>query len=114
VLHNYGNPKAPSTPEFIAWPAKGYVVYPMLFSRWSFGIPGANLSNATIAMTGPNGPVTLTPETYATGYGDNTLVWVPQITPSTTSDTKYTVTISNAIVSGSAQNYTYDVTVVNP
>jgi hypothetical protein len=113
VIHNYGNPKAPSTPKFISWPPKGYVVKTLVFPRWSFSIPDADLSNAIITMTNNKNNVTLSKEPYQNGYGDNTVVWVPQITSSTT-DVKYTVTITNVLVGGIAKSYTYDVTAINP
>ncbi len=113
VIHNYGNPKAPSTPEFISWPPKGYVLKNLVFPRWSFSIPNADLSNATVTMTSNSNDIMLSKEPYQNGYGDNTVVWVPQITSSTT-DTKYTVTVGNVIVGGEIKSYTYNVISINP
>jgi hypothetical protein len=113
VLHNFGNPKAASTPEFISWPPKGYVINKLVFPRWSFSIPGADLSNATITMTNDGNNTTLAKEPYANGYGDNTVVWVPQIGPSAT-DAIFTVTVGNVMIGGVAKSYSYEVTAINP
>ena len=63
---------------------------------------------------GTNVPVTL--ETQAQGYGDNTIVWVPQgISASAPSrDVSYTVTMSNVVVGGKSQLFTYSVTIIDP
>ena len=42
---------------------------------WSFSYPGANFSQATVTMN-PGGPVSVEP--VATGFGENTIVWLPQ------------------------------------
>jgi hypothetical protein len=103
-------------PDFIAYPPKGYIAQPLVFSRWSFSIPSANFSSATVTMTGPGGtsiPVSIISSTD-NGYGDNTLVWVPTgINLTSASDLTYTVTVSN-IGSASATTFTYDVVIFKP
>ncbi len=105
------------TPEFIAWPPKGYVPAPVVYGRWSFGIPGASFASATVSMKDPNNAAMTVSviSNNANGYGDNTIVWVPTgVNTTSTADLTYHVTISNVMLSGVAKNYTYDVTVIKP
>ncbi|MFM7566240.1 MAG: CAP domain-containing protein [Flavobacteriales bacterium] len=101
-------------PEFIAYPPKGYIPQTLTFPRWSFGIPGANFTNATVTMTGPSGSVPLTIVSTAGNYGDKTIVWEPQgILTSSTSDVTYTVTVSG--ITGAPQSsYTYSSIIFKP
>ena len=101
-------------PSFIAYPPKGYVPQQLVFARWSFSIPGADFSLASVVMSGPSGSVPLTINSIVNGYGDNTIVWEPTgINTSSTSDVNYTVTISG--ISGATNaSYTYNVTVIRP
>lgn len=104
-------------PDFIAWPPSGFVPGPLVYARWSCGIPGANFANANVTMKDPNNAdVTLTVTSKTdNGYGDNTIVWEP-VGVNTTSDTdlKYHVTISNVSVGGNTKNYDYDITIIKP
>lgn len=109
----------PAQPLWVAWPPAGYVPYqvmPRSSGRWSFSYPGASFANAVVLMQrlGTNVPVTL--ETQAQGYGDNTIVWVPQGVPTTapTSDATYTVSVSNVLVSSQSRLFTYTVTIIDP
>ena len=109
----------PTQPEWVAWPPQGYVPYPILprsSGRWSFSYRNATFTNAKVFMehSGTNVPVTL--ETQAQGYGDNTLVWVPQGIPTGAppDDTTYTVTVSNVVVSSQSRVFTYEVTLIDP
>jgi hypothetical protein len=116
VTGNSGNTPL-FTPEFIAWPPKGYVPAPVVYPRWSFGIPGATFTNATVAMKDPNNAamtVNVISSTQ-TGVGDNTIVWEPTgVNTTSTSDLKYHVTVSNVSVGGSTKTYDYDVTIIKP
>lgn len=108
-----GNTKIP---EFIAYPPKGYIPQALVFQRWSFGLPGADFSNATVTMKGPVGAVALTVVSKTdNGYGDNTIVWEPTgIVVNSAADMVYTVTISG--IGGAAKNssYTYSTTIIKP
>ncbi|MBV9405993.1 MAG: hypothetical protein JO211_11660, partial [Acidobacteriaceae bacterium] len=119
---NYGTTRPPTRDGFVAWPPPGYVPYQVVYPRWSFSYPNADFSNATVTMTtqGTSVPVTLQP--LANGYGENTLVWVPNnedpnsnfnpVAPS--GDTTTSITISNVVVNGSAQTFSYSVIVFDP
>jgi hypothetical protein len=115
-----------ATPEYIAWPPKGYLPRQVVYPRWSLGVPyGAypfqvDFTNATVTMknaAGANVPATVISRTsISSSYGgDNTIVWEPTgVDLNSNFDQKYTVTVSNVMVGGSAKSYTYDVTVFNP
>lgn len=110
ALHVFRNDTNSVVPSFIAYPRKGYMPQPLVPSRWSFSIPNANFSSATVSMNGPSGPVSLSVISTASGYGDNSIVWVPTgIDLSTTSDISYTVTVSGV---GNAPQSTYTYTTV--
>jgi len=113
-------PRPPTREEFVSWPPPGFVPYQVTYPRWSFSYPQANFSSATVTMTQGGAGVPVTIEPIANGYGDNTLVWIPtgmtsgQSWPVPSSDTTYSVTISNVMVSGIPRSFTYDVTVFDP
>lgn len=113
---DYGQPTPRDT--FVAWPPPGYVPHQVVYPRWSFGLQGgADFSNATVAMTKDGTPLDVELEPYVTGYGHNTLVWIPdgmvhnRAWPVPTSDTVYDVTIGNVIVNGTAESFSYSVIV---
>lgn len=64
-------------PDFIAYPAMGYMPHNLIYDRWSFGVPHADFSEAKIIMRGPDGhTMDLTIETRGENfYGDNSIVW---------------------------------------
>jgi hypothetical protein len=107
---------------FVAWPPPGYVPYQVVAPRWSFSYPGANFSNATITMQRAGQPVPVRLETIANGYGENTLVWIPDNLepsysyqpPAPASDTTTTVTITNVLVGETYQSFSYPVTLFDP
>ena len=110
----------PATPNGVAWPPRGYVPWQLLpqhSNRWSFSWNGANFSAASVSMT-RNG-VPLGAPSYgpvANGYGDNTLVWLPQgvtyVQPA--ADVTYHVTISGISGGGAPSTISYDVIVIDP
>ena len=118
----YGSPRPATRDNFVAWPPPGYVPYQLVYPRWSFSYPGADFSNATVTMTRSGSPVAVRLETLANGYGENTLVWVPDnqdpnssFTPvAPGSDTPTNVSISNVLIGGTPQTFTYTVTVFDP
>lgn len=102
-------------PEFIAYPAKGFMPQTLVFPRWSFSIPNADFSSATVFMNGPDGNVPLN-IISATGpnYGDNTIVWEPQgVKINSDADLSYRVTIEG-VKNTSRSSYNYTVTIFKP
>ncbi len=111
-----GNAKAAPTPQFVAWPNKGFVPHDLVPARWSLSRPGANFAAAIVTMTQGATNVSLSVISRTdSGYGDNTIVWVPTGVPSSvTSDLTYNVTVSGISGSGVPTSYAYTVTLFNP
>ena len=71
-----GTPNTPDLNEttVVAWPSEGY--FPSELEpggRWSVALPGADFSDATISVAGPNGPLTITSTTP--GFLGNSIVF---------------------------------------
>lgn len=114
ALWVFGTIATPSTlPSFIAFPSAGFFPRTLVPQRWSFGIPDADLSSATVAMFDEgNNPISITQNSVGYGFGDNTLVWDLASAPtfSGTSDVVYKVTVSGVKIGGVTQApYTYNV-----
>ncbi|WP_343487083.1 CAP domain-containing protein [Allomuricauda sp. d1] len=110
-------PRPDDAPEFIAWPAKGYVPNNLVFDRWSFSVADADFSNASVTMqSGDGDTITLNLETLNNQFGDRTLVWVPDGIDKTVGDNRptYTVEVSNVDVDGVLQDFSYEVILFDP
>lgn len=108
--------KPAPAPQFVAWPNRGYTPHDLVPSRWSLSYPGANFSSATVTMTQGGSPVSTSIISNAdSGYGDNSIVWVPAGVPSSvTSDVTYQVSVTGISGSGVPSSYSYAVTVFDP
>lgn len=100
---------------FVAWPPPGYVPYHVVYPRWSvmtFAPWGSqsDFSNATVTVTGPNGPVDVIYDHRSAGR----IVFVPagfeRAPLKVSSDQKYTVNVTG-VNGGPRSSYTYDVVV---
>lgn len=119
---NYGGTRPAVRDGFVAWPPRGYVPYPVVYARWSFGYPKADFAAAAVSVTSNGVPVAVTLETVATGYGENTLVWYPKgMAPSSpvnwprpATDAEFVVQIGGVKVGGVSTNFSYTVTVFDP
>jgi hypothetical protein len=117
---NIWNPRPATREEYVAWPPPGYTPYQVVYPRWSFAYAQADFSQASVTMTENQQPISTTLETVQTGYGENTLVWLPKgmsssdAWPKPVADTRYQVTINNVLIAGSPRNFTYEVTVFDP
>lgn len=106
--------------DFVAWPPAGYVPYPVVFARWSFAYPGADFSAATVGMRRGQAAIAVQQAAPRSGYGENTLVWIPvgmesgDAWPQPTADTAYTITIEHVLIDGISRDFTYTVTVFDP
>ena len=101
--------------DFVAWPPRGYLPYPLLYRNWSLSYPGADFGKASVRLTrnGSEIPVTLYPP--RTGLGENTLVWAPVAElPASRQDQTYHVVVSNVLVGGSIRKFEYNVTGFDP
>lgn len=117
------DPRPVTRRPYVSWPPEGFVPYQITFPYWSFALSNADFTSATIAMTSNGIPIATAIQTYQTGYGENTLVWIPMgldancectSFPFSGTDTVYNVTVSNIQVNGSGVNFTYQVTVFDP
>lgn len=110
-------PQSPSSPvynQFIAYP-NGYTPRNLVYSVWSFSIPGANFSNANVSIVdADNNNYSSTLFLKENGGPNPMLSWQPSgINTFSDVDIKYTVTVSG--ISGApSSSYTYDVWVINP
>ncbi len=85
-------------------------------NRWSFSYPNATFSTGTSAAISRGGAsYAATYETVANGYGDNTLVFLPQGFPYSRpeSDTTYAVSVSGVSGGGIPPAFSYAVTVID-
>ncbi len=114
-----------ATPNGVAWPPAGFVPYqnlPARSNRWSISYPDADFTNATVAMSGPDGPIAAAYEAvnpaFGSGFyiGDNTLVFLPSGVSYTrpAADTTYTIVVSNIHGAGVPGTLQYSVTVIDP
>jgi uncharacterized protein YkwD len=108
--------------SFVAWPSPGYTPYQLVWPRWSISYPNADYSGATVTMTRDGAPVNVVLEPIASGYGENTLVWVPDQLDTNSmnpharpgNDVTYTVSVAGVVIGGQTQTFTYDVVVFDP
>lgn len=109
--------------EFVAWPPPGFVPYQTVYPRWSFSHPDADFSNAQVRMSQNGNQVPLSVHPIQPGYGENSIVWVPdgldpasQSTawPAPEEDTTYLVNITGVLINGETRAFQYEVTVFSP
>lgn len=124
VFGNEVTAPASATANGVAWPSPGFVPRTNRVADpthpWSFSVPGADFSKATVTMTDDkNQALTLgSVAQLPNGYGDNTFSW--KLTAAAAqwdrgaSDTKLNVQINNVIVAGQAKNFQYSVTFFAP
>ena len=119
---NYGTTRPSTRDNFVAWPPPGYFPYQLEPPRWSFSYPNANFSSSSVTMSRGGVAVPVTLETVEDGYGENTVVWYPssqnpafQLFPSApASDTTVVIGVNNVLISGSPQNFSYQVITFDP
>ncbi|MGH8047327.1 MAG: CAP domain-containing protein [Chthoniobacterales bacterium] len=127
-------PVGPSPPPavrggFVAWPFAGSVPNTLVFQRWSFGVPFADFSGATVKVKlgNRNIPVRII-DRASSGVGDNTIVFEPKLTFTGTGSAStvlyqshlkaplkpvtYTVTVANVLLNtGAPKTFKYRVKV---
>ena len=122
VLPDSWPPRPPTRDEYVAWPPKGYVPYQVVTARWSFSYPAADFSAASVSMTRNGQAVPVRLEPVQNGYGENTIVWVPDNMdagassswPRPASDTPVSVTVSSVSIGGQPRSFSYVVTIFDP
>lgn len=119
---NYGGPRPVTRTPYVTWPPAGYVPYQVVYPQWSFALSNSDFSTATVTMASNGVPVTITKQSYATGAGENTLVWYPSTLnfsnstafPFNGTDTVYTINVNSVITPVGTKNYAYTVTLFDP
>jgi hypothetical protein len=114
--------RAPTRSAFVAWPSEGYFPYQFLPARWSLSYPDADFSAAGVSMTRDGVQVHVKLEPVIDGYGDNTLVWIPDDLDANapaspvalTGQSEVTVAVSNVTVHGKTLVLRYRITVFDP
>jgi uncharacterized protein YkwD len=113
---NMWQPRPDVRDDFVAWPPAGYTPYQVAFPKWSFSYPDADFSDAAVTMTRSDGSnVALTAYDPMNGFGENTLVWKPDVSlERPISDMKYTIRIDNVTIGGASRTFVYAVTLFDP
>lgn len=120
---HYNDPRPATREIYVAWPPQGYVPYQVVPPRWSFSYPDADFSSATVTMTSGGSSISVSQHPAVNGYGENTIAWAADGLdadqwytrwPQPSADKTYTVTVSGVVVSGTATDFVYDVTVIDP
>lgn len=115
---------ASATTAGVPWPPRGFVPWNSKVAdpahTWSFSVPGADFSAATVTMSNDQG-LGLTVSNVAqlpNGYGDNTISWSLASASSLWSrapgDTKLNVQLNNVKVGGVGKSFQYSVTFITP
>jgi len=88
---------------------------PIVYPRWSFGMPDAYFGNANVSIVDGNGDaVTLTIIHKVGGFPEPAIVWEPDnIELNNPQDVEYTITISG-IEEAPQTTYTYKTTIIQP
>lgn len=112
----YFNTRPATRNDFVAWPPAGYCPYQLLPSRWSLSYPDADFSQARVSMIRGNTSISVSIESRQERYGENTLVWRPELESMTapSEDMSYQVEVGNVVVDGKTKDFTYHVTVFDP
>ncbi len=113
---NMWQPRPETREAFVAWPPPGYVPYQVLFPRWSFAYDDANFDEATVQMSSGGHGIYLVVQPVVYGYGENTLVWEPDLAFGTPppGDTAYNVTVRGVRIGGMPHDFSYQVIVFDP
>lgn len=117
---NYSAPRPHVRDDFVAWPARGFMPYPVVVERWSLSYPKADFSTAQVAVTRDGNPVPVTLEKVHPEYGEPTIVWVVGGIGANhrhdrpARDMRYHVVVSGVTVAQQARTFEYDVTVFDP
>lgn len=113
---NLWTPRPQTREEYVAWPPPGYVPYQVVFPRWSFAYAQADFSSATVEMSAAGEDISLTLQPVVNGYGENTLVWQPDLAfdQPPQDDTSYTVLVRRVGIGGAFHDFSYQVTIFDP
>lgn len=116
-----GDFKAAPPAQAVPWPNEGYIPWNLApnegetYPRWSYSYPGADFSNASVAMRRGATQISLIQEPIVRNVGDSTIVWRPSGIPDSVpeNDIVYTVTITG-IAGAPSSEVSYDVILIDP
>jgi hypothetical protein len=116
VLGEMSQERPETRDQFVAWPPPGYVPYPLVYPRWSFSRGGADFSRATVLMTHGREEILLKQSPVVDGYGENTLVWEPQVASEAPpqADTWYNVSLHDVLIGQTRYRFSYVVILFDP
>ena len=107
---------------FVAWPPPGYVPSQTVWGRWSFSLPGADFSNASVAVADASGAVAVEILDRHSNIGEPGIVWA--VAGDTNSyllplprggDHCYAVTVSGVTIDHAVEApYEYATCVIDP
>jgi uncharacterized protein YkwD len=113
---NIWGPRPQTREEYVAWPPPGYIPYQVVFPRWSFAIDDADFSGAKVEMSSGGQGIPVAVQPVVIGYGENTLVWEPDLSfgePPPT-DTGFSVIVSGVKIGGVPHDFAYQVILFDP
>lgn len=94
----------PYDTQYVVWPPEYYSPLNFYIYRWSFSLSNAYFDSCTVEIFENNKKIGVTILEDHQGYGQNTIVFVPERTESyVDADTKFTVKIKNV------RTYSYDI-----
>ena len=101
---------------FVAWPPPGYVPYQVIFPRWSLSYDQADFTDATVVMALDGSEVPLSVLPVVDGFGENTIVWEPEMPVGTRpeADLWYSVQVQNVQIGSRTHHFSYVVIVFDP
>jgi hypothetical protein len=120
---NLFGPRPATAQPFVAWPPPGFIPSQLVFPRWSFALSNADLSTANVIMTSNGVSIPVNYQPYQTGYGENTMVWVPDgldatssstVFPFSGTDIVYSIVVTNIHVGSSTTGFAYTVALFDP
>ena len=94
---------------FVAWPPAGYVPAEVVWGRWSFQLPGADFSEATVTVSNNQGPIPVEVIDRNSNYGGPAVVWAVYgdknsgEVPTFSELDCYKITVTNVSLGGTAQ-----------
>lgn len=120
---HFNDPRPATRDDFVAWPPPGYTPYNLLSARWSFSYPEADFSTAIVSVTKGGQAVSVIPEEFQDGSGENTIVWKMegldpagsgQEWPRPNGETTYAVSVQNVKIGSQTRDFNYQSTVFDP
>ena len=111
VLPTGATPPPSTRDGFVAWPYAGVIPNTLVFQRWSFAVPFADVSGATVKVRlGAKKIAVKIIDKTSVGFGDNTIVFQPR---QTYTAAKFGTFLYQAHLKAPRRPVTYTVTVAN-